>query len=154
MEEKLEELKGLVENVKDKYDDFVIGVLAFAENQDTVDEMINFIRNNPSALTSDVLEYIDSISEKQHIVIVDDDGTIYEQEEWKTIQREKDYQEFIESGVNDSKTILDNLKAEFSENPKALERIELNYEFFANETPFNTFIYAKSIKFLASEQML
>lgn len=154
MEEKLEELKSLAENVKDAYDDFVIGIVACAKNHDIVDELINYLRNNPSATNCEVTEYANSITERQHIVIVDDDGTIYEQEEWIAIQREKDYKEFKENGVYDSKVILDNLKAEFSDNPKALESIESSYEFFVDETPFNAFRYAKSIRYLASEQSL
>ena len=45
--------------VADSYYDFVVAVLTYVKNKDSRLEVVEgYIDNNPSALTSDILEYI------------------------------------------------------------------------------------------------
>lgn len=55
----MNELKELLISVSDSYFDFVLGVLNYAKHsKGGCKVMIDFIRNNPDALTSDIIEYM------------------------------------------------------------------------------------------------
>ena len=75
----MEELKELLENVKDSYYDFVRGMLSEAkEHSDRLDEIVAYIKNNPAADTSDILgwalENLDGIDlESPESIVVDDE---------------------------------------------------------------------------------
>ena len=69
--DKEQELKHLASSVKDAYPDFVTGVVAFARMDDVIDETISFIRENPNASTGAILEYMDTITPQQEIIITD-----------------------------------------------------------------------------------
>lgn len=55
---KLDELKRLLENVPDSYQDFVDAGLSEAENNDEfADKVISYINANPSASTSEIIRF-------------------------------------------------------------------------------------------------
>lgn len=53
-----QELRELLENVSDSYPDFVSCGISVAKNHNSIDEIGNFIKNNPEAKTSDVILYV------------------------------------------------------------------------------------------------
>lgn len=58
----MEELKELLLNVEDTYDDFVDGVCRSVKgHEDGIAEMIRFIKSNSEALSSDIIEHLDDI---------------------------------------------------------------------------------------------
>lgn len=56
--DKIETLKYLLQNVSDSYSDFVIGGLCTAKNHNSYDKIIEYLENNPTAKTSDVIKYM------------------------------------------------------------------------------------------------
>lgn len=53
-----EKLKSLLENVSDSYEDFVIGSLRLAKKyKGAASKLIKFIEDNPTATTSDIIQY-------------------------------------------------------------------------------------------------
>lgn len=75
----MEELKMLLENVKDSYYDFVMGMMCEEKNHPGRANMIsNYIKENPNADTSEiigwVLETLDGIDlESPESIVVDDE---------------------------------------------------------------------------------
>lgn len=58
----MDELKTLLEAVSDTYDDFVGGVLcAVKHNKEELQNVIDFIKNNPEKDSSDIIEYLDEL---------------------------------------------------------------------------------------------
>lgn len=51
------ELIEMLTNVSDSYPDFVYGVALAAKKTNTRDELVEFIRDNPQADTSDIIEF-------------------------------------------------------------------------------------------------
>ena len=61
----MDRLVELLNSISDSYYDFVVGVINYAKrNDDNRNAIISFIENNPTALSSDVLEYM--ISRKDY----------------------------------------------------------------------------------------
>lgn len=57
---RLDELKELLENVNDSYDDFVKCVYwAARDRKDGIELMINFIRANPDARSDDIMDWLE-----------------------------------------------------------------------------------------------
>lgn len=55
----MEEFAIKLNNVADSYYGFVVAVLTYVKNKESRLEVVeNFINNNPSALSSDILEFI------------------------------------------------------------------------------------------------
>ena len=55
----MEELKEMLINVQDSYFDFVLSMLDEAKKSEKrAKGMINYLKDNPNALTSDILEYV------------------------------------------------------------------------------------------------
>lgn len=75
----MEELKILLEGVKDSYYDFVRGMMSEAEEYpERINEIITYIKENPEADTSDILgwtlETLDGIDlESPESIVVDDE---------------------------------------------------------------------------------
>ena len=76
----MEELKKLLENVSDTYSDFVHSIMLDARDYpEKIDEIKDFIKGNPSATTSDILEwsttYIHGIDldNPPELILTDDD---------------------------------------------------------------------------------
>ena len=65
-EQLLAELKELTENVSDTYDDFVYGINCTMKKQDEEDiqSVIDFIKENPERTSSDIIEYLDELGIK------------------------------------------------------------------------------------------
>ena len=66
----------LLENVPDKYDDFIIGMKAeIKNNYEIADAIIKFIEEDPARTTSDILGYLWEIDgrELKPLEIVDDE---------------------------------------------------------------------------------
>ena len=62
MNEKLIKLEALAKQVKDSYDDFVIGLRAdLSDEPDNLDKMIKYMENNPNANTSEIIEYLNDL---------------------------------------------------------------------------------------------
>lgn len=58
----MDELRELLENVSDTYDDFVDGVCCILKkHEDCLDEVIQFIKSNSDNESSDILEYLDEL---------------------------------------------------------------------------------------------
>lgn len=58
----MEELRKLLLNVEDTYDDFVGCVCCAVKGyEDGIAEMVRFIKSNPEALSSDIIEHLDDI---------------------------------------------------------------------------------------------
>lgn len=80
LDKKMKELEKLLESVKDSYYDFVVGIMAdVREYPDRIDEVIEYINNNPEATSSDIvgwmLETLDGIDwdNPPEVIIVDDE---------------------------------------------------------------------------------
>ena len=80
LDKKMKELEKLLEAVKDSYYDFVVGIMAdIREYPDRIDEVIEYIANNPEATSSDIvgwtLETLDGIDwdNPPEVIIVDDE---------------------------------------------------------------------------------
>lgn len=58
MNKKLEELKRLLEELPDSYEDFVNGVLLVAEDDNVVDELLEFMKTYDNLITDYVLDYV------------------------------------------------------------------------------------------------
>ena len=66
-------LKQILKKVPDAYPDFVNGMMALLEDEEEITEkIIRYIKNNPNATTSEILEYHTSIDPTE-LEIVDDD---------------------------------------------------------------------------------
>lgn len=58
----MEELKKLLENVSDTYEDFVCGVCCILKNnQEHLEDVIQYIKNNPDKDSSDISDYLEAI---------------------------------------------------------------------------------------------
>lgn len=59
----MEELMELIEQVPDKYDDFVGGIEVTMKKQDEEDiqSVIDFIREDPTRRSDDIIEYLDEL---------------------------------------------------------------------------------------------
>lgn len=59
----MEELMELIEQVPDKYDDFVGGMEIIMKKQDNEDiqSVIDFIKEKPARTSSDILDYLDEL---------------------------------------------------------------------------------------------
>lgn len=58
----MDELKNLLENVSDTYDDFVGCVLCAVKNDDEdMHKVIDFIKEDPMRKSDDILEYLDEL---------------------------------------------------------------------------------------------
>ena len=56
------DLKELLENVIDTYDDFVVGVLcAVKHDEKNRDKVIDYIVNNPDSKSNNIIEYLDEL---------------------------------------------------------------------------------------------
>ena len=76
------EIIEMLENVVDSYDDFVIGVCnSIMHHPEIKQQMIDFILDDPTRDTGDILEYYLSIVEPQKLVFIDDDGNEYDTQE-------------------------------------------------------------------------
>lgn len=62
-EQLLAELQKLTEKVTDTYDDFVFGINCTMKKQDEDDiqNVIDFIKDDPERTTSDIIEYLDEL---------------------------------------------------------------------------------------------
>ena len=57
-EKKLADFKIILENVSDSYEDFVSGGIREAKHSDDfIEKVTNFIKDNPTATTSDIIKY-------------------------------------------------------------------------------------------------
>lgn len=60
--EQVEELKSLLENVKDSYSDFVRAVpILLRGHEEEKEKVIEYLRTHPDAETSDALEYLEQM---------------------------------------------------------------------------------------------
>lgn len=58
----MDELKKLLENVSDTYDDFVGCVLCAVKHDDEdIQKVKDFIKENPERTSSDIIEYLDEL---------------------------------------------------------------------------------------------
>ena len=57
----MDELKNLLENVSDTYDDFVGGVLNAVEDEEDIEKLIAFIKEDETRTSSDIIEYLDEL---------------------------------------------------------------------------------------------
>lgn len=58
----IDELEILLRNVKDGYPDFIDCVIYNAEeDEDVLLDMLDFMRDNPDATSSDIIRYMDEI---------------------------------------------------------------------------------------------
>lgn len=59
----MDELMELIEQVPDKYDDFVGGMETIMKKQDEEDiqSVIDFIKEDPTRKSDDILEYLDEL---------------------------------------------------------------------------------------------
>lgn len=58
----MDELLKALENVPDKYDDFVKGMCSILKNDDeNRQKVIEYINGNPDAKSDDVIEYLDEL---------------------------------------------------------------------------------------------
>lgn len=81
----MEEFKRLLENVKDSYFDFVMGMIIEEKNYPGRAEKIsNFIKENPEADTSEIIvwvhETLDGLDPDNPVSIVVDDDELEEEE--------------------------------------------------------------------------
>lgn len=55
----MEELTVLLNNIEDTYYDFVTAILNYAgQKQSRLNTVLNYIKNNPDALSSDIIEFV------------------------------------------------------------------------------------------------
>lgn len=55
----MEELALLLNNISDSYVDFVTAILHYAaKNEDNLEDLIGFIKNNPDVTSSDVVKFV------------------------------------------------------------------------------------------------
>lgn len=60
--EKIDELKKLLESLNDSYDDFVRGLLHSAKKSESIrDKIILYIKDSENVTTSDVIDYLDEL---------------------------------------------------------------------------------------------
>ena len=58
----MEELKELLEGVSDTYEDFVDGMcLTLRDNPEYLEDIIQYIKDNPDKDSSDITEYLETI---------------------------------------------------------------------------------------------
>ncbi len=58
----MEELKELLEGVSDTYEDFVDGMyLTLKDNPEYLEDVIQYIKDNPDKDSSDITEYLETI---------------------------------------------------------------------------------------------
>lgn len=58
----MEELRKLLENVSDTYEDFVDGMcLTLRDNPEYLEDVIQYIKDNPDKDSSDITRYLDII---------------------------------------------------------------------------------------------
>lgn len=56
--DEMSELKDLLEKTSDSYEDYVIGILCQARHNEKIEkEIVNFLKENPDATSSQVLEF-------------------------------------------------------------------------------------------------
>lgn len=60
----MDELENLLIQVPDVYDDFVLGMKLYAKKYGTREAVVDFLKNNPNASTSDVLKFHRSLTGK------------------------------------------------------------------------------------------
>lgn len=64
MEELMKELTELLNQVPDTYDDFIAGVRCEVKgDEESIQDVINFIKEDPTRTSSDILEYLDELFE-------------------------------------------------------------------------------------------
>lgn len=64
MEVLMKELMDLLNQVPDTYDDFVAGVRCEVKgDEESIRDVINFIKEDPTRTSSDILEYLDELFE-------------------------------------------------------------------------------------------
>lgn len=56
----MDELRKLLENVSDSYEDFVDCMCSIAKDYDEVDILIDYIKENPEADSSDIIHFMTS----------------------------------------------------------------------------------------------
>ncbi len=71
MDEKLKELRNLLEELPDVYDDFIGYVLLVAEDDNVVDELLEFMETYDNLTTDYVLDYV---ADLRHIEFEDDNA--------------------------------------------------------------------------------
>ncbi len=64
-------LLNLAGQISGAYVDFNRSIVALAKHYDVTTEMISFIQNSSNLNTDDVLDYFDSITPRQEIIITD-----------------------------------------------------------------------------------
>ncbi|MBQ7563245.1 MAG: hypothetical protein IJT16_04570 [Lachnospiraceae bacterium] len=53
------ELKIILQNVADSYEDFVLGMMNYAKySSEREERLITYVKENPHALSSDIIEYV------------------------------------------------------------------------------------------------
>ena len=69
------ELKKLLQNVGDSYNDFVMGMMNYADfNADREERLIGYLKNNPEALSSDIIEFVSKQADFYEDASEDADG--------------------------------------------------------------------------------
>jgi len=54
----MDELRKLLENVSDSYKDFVDGLCSLAKEYDEIDILIDYIKENPEANSSEIIHFM------------------------------------------------------------------------------------------------
>ncbi|MCD8082323.1 MAG: hypothetical protein LUE86_02060 [Clostridiales bacterium] len=58
----MDELEELLRDVSDTYDDFVAGVKSSVrDDEEALQKIIQFIKENPKKTSSDIIEYLDEL---------------------------------------------------------------------------------------------
>lgn len=66
-------LKKLLKNVPDTYHDFEMDVITSCEADDEIaEQIVEYMKRNPKATTSDILEYLTNIEDLPELEIADD----------------------------------------------------------------------------------
>lgn len=56
----MDELMKLLEEVPDKYDDFIDGMrVVLKKHEDYIDDVISYIKEHPGCKSDDIIEYLD-----------------------------------------------------------------------------------------------